>query len=74
MRKSLEIDVQLGNRKGIAIGYYNLGTIYNSRGEISKARDNWIRSRNMYHDIGMSHEVEDVQGWIDRLPGNKGVE
>jgi hypothetical protein len=33
----------------------------------TRAREYWIRSRDLYAEIGMPHKVQQVQGWIDEL-------
>ncbi|MEM9184866.1 MAG: tetratricopeptide repeat protein [Planctomycetota bacterium] len=52
-----------------AIAYGNLGNLYQTRGDSAGARDSWNRSRRLFAEIGMPHRVEQVQGWLDALPG-----
>ncbi len=66
-RKSLEISEKLGLLEGTASDYGNLGVVYETRGDLAKARDFWRRSVELYQRIGMPQMVQKVQGWIDEL-------
>ncbi|MCH7752476.1 MAG: tetratricopeptide repeat protein [Planctomycetes bacterium] len=65
--KSLAIDEQLGRKEGMANQYANLGNAYEDRGDLVQAREYWVRSRDLYAEIGMPHMVQQMQGWIDEL-------
>ena len=41
------------------------GLVYKQRGDISRAREYWEKSVELFKKIGMPHMVEKVQGWID---------
>jgi tetratricopeptide (TPR) repeat protein len=68
-RKSLAIEEKLGRREGMASDYANLGTVYEQRGDLGAAREYGTRSRDLFARIGMPHMVEEVQSWLDGLPG-----
>ncbi|TWT88787.1 photosystem I assembly protein Ycf3 [Pseudobythopirellula maris] len=68
LRKALAINEELGRKEGVANAYGNLGWIYKMRGDLAQARDYWLRSRDLFAEIGMPHMVEQLQGWIDELP------
>ena len=52
----------------MAIVYGNLGLIARGRGDIGRARELWAQARDLFAKIGMPHQVETVQGWLDGLP------
>ncbi len=45
-----------------------LGLIFQTRGELDKARKLWTKALDLFAKIGMPHMVEKVQGWLDGLP------
>ena len=49
----------------IAENYRNLGGIYQKRGDSKKAKEYWIKARDLYQKIGAKHMVKQVQGLID---------
>ena len=65
LEKSLEIEEKLGLLEGMASNYANLGVVYETRGEVDKARAYWEKSRDIFAGMGVEHMVEKVQGWID---------
>ena len=67
-RKALGIDEKLGRLEGMANQRSNLGTVQQQRGDIARARELWTRARDLYQQIGMPHQVQRVQGWLDDLP------
>ena len=48
--------------------YGNLGRIAKDRGDITQAQELWTQARDLFAKIGMPHQVETVQGWLDGLP------
>ncbi|MGD2110971.1 MAG: tetratricopeptide repeat protein, partial [Phycisphaerae bacterium] len=66
-RKSLAIEEKLGRLEGMAIQYGNLGTVYEQRGDVATAREYWTKARDLFEQIGIPHEVEKVQAWLDEL-------
>jgi tetratricopeptide (TPR) repeat protein len=68
-RTSLEIEEKLGRLDGMASDYGNLGAVMAQRGDLAAAREMWERSRDLFARLGAAHKVEQVQGWIDALPG-----
>ena len=51
----------------MASEYGNLGNIYETRGDLDKAREYWEKSVRLFQEIGATTMVERVQGWIDGL-------
>ena len=66
-RQALEINQQLGRVEGIAIQLGNLGSLSQARGDDAGAREQWIRCRDMFTEIGMIHKAEETQKWIDEM-------
>jgi tetratricopeptide (TPR) repeat protein len=66
--KSLEIEKRLGHQEGVAADYSNLGAIAEKRGETAIARDFWTKARDLYRKMGIAHEAEETQKWLDDLP------
>ncbi len=50
-----------------AIRYGNLGSVYEQRGDIGKAREYWEKALGLYKRIGMPNKVKKWQGWLDGL-------
>ncbi|MGH8471818.1 MAG: tetratricopeptide repeat protein, partial [Gammaproteobacteria bacterium] len=67
-KKALAIDEKLDRLEGMASTYGNVGSIAKDRGDIARARDLWIQAHDLFAKIGMPHQVERVQGWLDGLP------
>jgi hypothetical protein len=67
-QKSLAIEEKLGRQAGMAAEYGYLGLVAAGRGDLDRARELWTKARDLYAKIGMPHEVERMQGWLDRLP------
>ena len=70
--KALEIGERLGRQEGMAIQYGNLGNIYKQRGQTDKVHELWTKARDIYAKIGIVHMADEVQGWLDELPGDDG--
>ena len=66
--KSLEINEKFGRLEGMAGNYGNLGVIYQTRGDLNEARKLWTQARALFEQIGITHMVAEVQGWLDGLP------
>ena len=71
--ESLKIDKKLGWLEGMARDYDNLGGVFEDRGDASAACGFWTKSRELYARIGIPHEVERVQGWLDGLEDPPGA-
>lgn len=71
-RKGLEIDEKLGRLEGTGIQYCNLGVILKRCGELDEARKLWTKARDVLGKIGMPHELQEVQGWLDDVPDAEG--
>lgn len=67
LRKTLKINMEMGNIEGASRDLANLGGIHAAKGEIDKARDVWIKARDGYDIVGMKDMAKKVQGWIDGL-------
>lgn len=67
LRKTLTINMGMGNIEGASRDLANLGGIYAAKGEIDKGRDVWIKARDGYDIVGMKDMAKKVQGWIDGL-------
>lgn len=67
-RKSLEICEAGGDLEFMARAYANLGTIQGMRGGFDDARASWIKARDLFRQIGLPQEVENVQSLLDVLP------
>ncbi|MGH6887182.1 MAG: tetratricopeptide repeat protein, partial [Geminicoccales bacterium] len=67
-KKALAINEKLGRQEGMANQYGNLGGIAKDRGDIGRARKLWTQARDLFAKIGMPHQVETAQGWLDELP------
>lgn len=59
-------------REGMASNYGNLGIISQKRGDLDEAGNLWTKARDLYARMGMPHMVEQMQGWLDSLPGAGG--
>lgn len=68
LRKSLAIHEKLGQLEGVAKSNGNLGGIFWKRGDLGEARKFWTKARDLFALIGIPHEVERCQGWLDSLP------
>ena len=58
----------LARKRGMANAYTNLGIICRRRGDLDTARSFWLKSRDLYSEIGMPHMVETTEGRLERLP------
>ena len=67
LRRAIEIEEKLGRPEGMAKQYGNLGAIYEERGDIKKAREYWVKARDLFAKIGMPNEVKKVEGWIEGI-------
>jgi tetratricopeptide (TPR) repeat protein len=52
LNKSLEIEEQLGRRKGMASAYGNLGVLYMTRGELDRAEEMLNKSLEIEEQLG----------------------
>jgi hypothetical protein len=68
-RQALAIDEKLGRPEGLANGYANLGVVLATWDDLDGAREMWSKSRDLFAKLGAQHMVDQVQGWIDELPG-----
>jgi len=67
-RNALAINERLGRQEGMAIQYGNLGVIAEDRGHFETARELWSKAHKLYSKIGISHEVQKIEGWLASLP------
>ncbi len=65
--KSLAISKSHGFWEATASSYVNLGTVCEKSNNVKKAREYWDKALNLYKKVGISHMVEKVQGWLDKL-------
>jgi len=56
----LATDEALGRKEGLAINYTNLGTIYQTRGELDRACEYWGKSLKLYTDIGAQNFIRQM--------------
>ena len=49
----------------MAIQYGNLGNLYQTRGDMDLACENWAKARDLYAEIGIAGTVEKITGWMD---------
>lgn len=63
-RKSLAIEEALGRKEGMANQYGNLGLLDEARGNIPAACAQWVKSRDLFRQLGAPHMVEKVEGWM----------
>jgi len=58
------------SRRGMAVGYEQLGIIY-QKGELPGcAEECWRLSRNLYHGLGLSSKVEEIERRLNSLGGS----
>jgi tetratricopeptide (TPR) repeat protein len=67
-KKALAIDESLGRQEGMANQYANLGTIAEKRHALGQARELWTKASNLFAKVGVRHRVEEIQGWLNKLP------
>jgi tetratricopeptide (TPR) repeat protein len=70
-KKALAIDEKLGRQEGMAADYVNLGLIAKDRGNFETARELWSEARELYAKIGISNEVQKIEGWLGSLQKGK---
>ncbi len=70
-RKALAIEQALGRKEGMAVAYSNLGALYEIRDDLARARDYWIKARDLYKQIPLPHRVEEVQKLLDQLDAGR---
>ena len=51
----------------MASQYVNLGAIYQTRGELDKAEEYWLKSVELFRNIGAEPMVVKVQSLLDSL-------
>ena len=64
-----KVGILATERQHKAMYYGNLGNIYQTRGELDKARVSWQASKKLFQRIGATHMVEKVDTWLDSLDG-----
>lgn len=67
-KKALAIEEKLGRQEGMAADYINLGAIAKDRRNFAAARELWSKAHKLYSKIGISHEVQKIEGWLASLP------
>ncbi len=55
--KSLEMDEELGDKSGVAMGLNNIGFIYSNQGDTSKAKEYYHKSLKIREEIGDKYGV-----------------
>jgi tetratricopeptide (TPR) repeat protein len=67
-KKALALSEAIGSKKGTAVGYGNLGATYGARGDLDDAEAMYRRSFALFQEIGATHDAEEIQGWLARIP------
>jgi len=70
--KSLKIEEELGNKKGIATSLNNIGAIYNSQGDIPKALEYYHKSLKIREEIGYKQGMATSLNNIGYIHNNQG--
>lgn len=60
-KRALTLNEQIGSKTGQAAELFNLGLVAEERGEQPQQCSLWARSRDLYRQAGIAHEVEDVE-------------
>jgi len=63
-QKALALNEELGRKEGIAIQYGNLGNVYQSQGDLGKAKKNWQISLSLFTEIGAELEIKKLKHWM----------
>jgi tetratricopeptide (TPR) repeat protein len=64
--QSLELNQALERRDGIAKDYADLGNFYKKQGNRPQAEEMYLKSIQLYQEIGDSH-AQVVQQWLEKL-------
>ncbi len=64
-RKSLALKEELGHKEGMATDHMNLGIVYEARGDVGAACPAWVKSRQLFLDLGAEDRAEKVQKLMD---------
>jgi tetratricopeptide (TPR) repeat protein len=62
--KCIELAKEIGKKETQAIEYGNLGSLYQQQGDTARACKHWARARDLFREIGMAPQVEQVEGWM----------
>jgi len=62
--------MELGRKEGMASVYGNMGTIFQTQGELEQARYLWQRALALFTDLCSPHATT-VQSWLDLLENSK---
>jgi len=65
LNKSLALNERLGRIEGIASDNRDLGLVHQARGDASQARSCWAMARNHYLSMGMMHEIQELDGYLN---------
>ena len=72
LRKSLEIDEELGNREGMATAYGNLGLIYQARDDLDPAEEMHRKSLEIDEELGNREGMAAQYGNLGLIYGARG--
>ncbi|MEO1280168.1 MAG: tetratricopeptide repeat protein [Pseudomonadota bacterium] len=64
-KRALAINEEIGRKEGIAYQLINLSILYESKGDMEAACASWRRGRDLYAEIGIIHNADRLQNWID---------
>ncbi len=67
LRLTLALHKEMGRKAGMATAYYNLGIIYQVRGETGEAGNLFLKARDLYAEVGMQIELEQVEKMLENL-------
>jgi len=65
--QALAINQEIGSEEGMAYNYANLGIVYQSRGDLDKAKAFWEQTVYLYDSLGSPYAAE-VRRWLSELP------
>lgn len=68
LQKALASHEKFGNQAGIALDYGNLGRVAFDRGDMKQARKLWEKARDLFAQVGITHEMQKHQNALDLLP------
>lgn len=69
--KGLKIDEALGRKEGMAVNYGNLGIIYQTRGELDRAEEMYLKALALFRDVGMEPEIKKTEHYLEALSAAK---
>ncbi|WP_353845994.1 tetratricopeptide repeat protein [Microcystis sp. M169S2] len=66
-QQSLAIKREIGDRRGEANAWFNLGLTYYKLKRISEAKEAYLQSRELYQALGLAADVQDCDDEIRQL-------